>query len=70
MRMSSNGKSRHWHQGDVLLAISTSGNSKKLHQGAQNSRAPWASIRWLLGNDGGVMKALSDITFIVPSRSP
>jgi D-sedoheptulose 7-phosphate isomerase len=54
-------------QGDVLLAISTSGNSKNCIKALKLARAMGIHTVSYLGNDGGVMKALSDINVIVPS---
>ena len=54
-------------KGDVLLAISTSGNSKNCIKALKLARAMGIHTVSYLGNDGGVMKALSDINVIVPS---
>ena len=54
-------------KGDVLLTISTSGNSKNCIKALKLARAMGIHTVSYLGNDGGVMKALSDINVIVPS---
>ena len=54
-------------KGDVLLAISTSGNSKNCIKALKLARAMGIHTVSYLGNDGGAMKALSDINVIVPS---
>ena len=55
------------NQGDVLLAISTSGNSKNCIKALKLARSMGIPTISYLGNDGGLMKALSDICVIVPS---
>ena len=55
-------------KGDVLLTISTSGNSKNCVKALKLARSMGVHTVSYLGNDGGVMKALSDICVIVPSN--
>jgi len=54
-------------QGDVLLAISTSGNSANVRRAAEEARGLGMSVVGLLGRDGGAIKALSDVAIVVPS---
>ena len=54
-------------EGDVLLAISTSGNSKNCVKALKLARAMGIHTVSYTGNAGGAMKALSDINVIVPS---
>jgi len=54
-------------QGDVLLAISTSGNSANVRRAAEDARAAGIAVIGLLGRDGGALKALCDIALVVPS---
>ena len=54
-------------QGDVLLAISTSGNSSNVRRAAEEAKALGMVVVGLLGRDGGAIKALSDVTIVVPS---
>ena len=54
--------------GDVLIAISTSGNSRLLIPAIKIARAKGALCVALLGRDGGKMKALADISVIVPAN--
>lgn len=54
-------------KGDVLLTISTSGNSKNCIRALKLARTMGIHTVSYLGNDGGIMKALSDICVIVPS---
>ncbi len=53
--------------GDVLLAISTSGNSPNCIKALEQARALKLSTVALTGNSGGKMTALADINIIVPS---
>ena len=53
--------------GDVLLAISTSGNSRNCVKALKLARTMGITTVSYTGNGGGAMKALSDINVIVPS---
>jgi D-sedoheptulose 7-phosphate isomerase len=53
---------------DVVIAISTSGNSKNIVKGLEISKEKGAKIITLLGNSGGIIKNYSDITIIVDSK--
>ncbi len=55
--------------GDVLLAISTSGNSKNCMKALKLARQMGIHTVSYTGNGGGAMKALSDINVIVPSNT-
>ena len=55
-------------QGDVLLAISTSGNSKNCILALEKAMAMGIATISFSGNGGGAMKGLSDINVIVPSK--
>ena len=52
-------------EGDVLLAISTSGNSKNILAAAKVARAIGMQVIALTGKGGGALAALSDITVSV-----
>jgi D-sedoheptulose 7-phosphate isomerase len=52
---------------DVVIAISTSGNSKNIIKGLEMSKEKGAKIISLLGNSGGIIKNYSDIAIIVDS---
>ena len=54
-------------RGDVVIGISTSGNSKNVYEGIITSKNKGASIITLSGNKGGKIKELSDISIIVDS---
>ncbi|AFI04287.1 D-sedoheptulose 7-phosphate isomerase [Helicobacter cetorum] len=55
-------------QKDVLIGISTSGNSKNILKAYEKAKDLGVRTLSLVGRDGGQMKALSDITLIVPSN--
>ena len=56
------------HSGDVLLAISTSGNSKNVIYAAITARGQGAKVVSLTGEGGGKLKALSDQIICVPEQ--
>lgn len=53
--------------GDVLIGISTSGNSANVVKAAQAARDMGVTFVGLLGRDGGALKPLSDVAIVVPS---
>ena len=55
--------------GDVVIGISTSGNSKNVFNGLQVSKSLGAKTIGLLGNDGGIIKNIVDIPITVESSS-
>lgn len=58
-----------WGQkGDILLAISTSGNSKNVILAATEAKNKGMKIIGLLGKDGGSLKNLVDYPIIVDSK--
>lgn len=52
--------------GDVLIAISTSGNAKNVCEAAKVARAIGMKVIGLTGKDGGKLKDLSDVCIIAP----
>lgn len=59
-----------WGQkGDVLLAISTSGNSANVIKAVETARAKGMKVVGLLGKDGGKLKSMVDIPLIIPSTT-
>ena len=54
--------------GDVLLAISTSGNAKNIQYACITAKAKEMKIVGLTGKTGGVLKSLSDASVVVPSN--
>lgn len=57
------------NQDDVIIAISTSGNSKNVVNGVISAKKLGAKTIGLLGNKGGLIKNLVDISLIVDSCS-
>lgn len=55
------------HKGDVLVGISTSGNSKNILQAYEVCREKGIMIISLTGSTGGKMKDMSDLLLNVPS---
>ncbi|HEX5683905.1 MAG TPA: D-sedoheptulose 7-phosphate isomerase [Ideonella sp.] len=53
--------------GDVLVAISTSGNSANVRRAVEDARTLGMQVIGLLGRDGGAIKPLSDVAIVVPS---
>lgn len=56
----------HGRQGDVLLAISTSGNSTNVIRAAQEAKKQRMAVVGLTGKDGGELAALCDVEIRVP----
>ena len=56
-------------RGDVLVAITTSGNSRNVVRAIEEARATGLTSVALLGRDGGSTKSIADIELIVPSDS-
>ena len=54
---------------DVLLGISTSGNSEKVYRAVKKAKELGAVTAALLGNDGGKIKSAVDYGIIVPGSS-
>jgi D-sedoheptulose 7-phosphate isomerase len=59
----------HARPGDVLLAISTSGNSANILRAIEAARECKASVVGLTGETGGKMRAVCDICLCVPTKS-
>jgi len=56
------------NKGDVLLAISTSGNSKNVIEAVKSAQAKGMKVVGLLGKDGGVLKSMVDVPIVVESK--
>lgn len=54
--------------GDVLVAISTSGNSENVYRAIEQARKQNILVVGLLGAGGGKIAPLCDISLIVPSK--
>jgi D-sedoheptulose 7-phosphate isomerase len=59
----------HARPGDVLLAISTSGNSSNILRAIEVARQGKVSVIGLTGGTGGQMRAACDICLCVPTNS-
>ncbi|MAD52362.1 MAG: SIS domain-containing protein [Candidatus Marinimicrobia bacterium] len=55
------------NEGDVLVAISTSGNSKNVVKAVEACREKGISVIVLTGKTGGALKELGDVTISIPS---
>ena len=55
------------HKGDILLAISTSGNSKNVLAAAKRAQELGIAVIAMTGQTGGGLAELSDILIAVPS---
>lgn len=56
-------------EGDCLVAISTSGNSRNVIRAATAARANGIRTIGLLGRDGGELRAMCEVAIVVPSPS-
>ena len=55
--------------GDILLAISTSGNSENIVKAVQKAKSKEMKTIGFLGGDGGKLKSLVDLPIIIPSSN-
>lgn len=53
--------------GDVLMAISTSGNSKNMVKAVESCKEKEIAVIVLTGKTGGVLKDMGDVTISIPS---
>ena len=53
---------------DVLIAISTSGNSKNVLNAALVAKAKGMKVIALSGRDGGLLKDIADVSVVVPAN--
>lgn len=54
---------------DVLIGLSTSGNSKNVIRAFEAAKAKGMKTIALLGKDGGLMKNMADLAIIVPAQT-
>ena len=57
------------HKGDILIAISTSGNSKNIINAMKAARLKGIHVFGLLGCEGGAALRFCDESFVVPSNN-
>ena len=55
-------------RGDILIALSTSGNSKNVLEAARVAKALGLTVISLTGKDGGALRHVSDICIIAPEE--
>jgi D-sedoheptulose 7-phosphate isomerase len=55
--------------GDLLLAISTSGNSPNVIKAAETAHKKNMNVIGLLGGNGGSLKTLVDVAIVIPSSN-
>jgi D-sedoheptulose 7-phosphate isomerase len=58
----------HGRRGDLLVLISTSGDSANCLRAAEAARALEVTTVGLLGHDGGRLKGLVDVAIVVPTE--
>jgi|TARA_Y100000310_G_C20543950_1_gene744683 D-sedoheptulose 7-phosphate isomerase len=56
-------------EGDILISLSTSGNSKNIINATNKARSLGIKTIALLGKDGGKLKNTSNIEIIIPSEN-
>jgi D-sedoheptulose 7-phosphate isomerase len=56
------------NEGDLLIGISTSGNSESINSAFQKAREKKMATIGFLGKDGGKSKKLVDLSIIIPSN--
>lgn len=61
--------SAHARPGDILLAITTSGNSSNILRAIEAARKGKVGVIGLTGESGGKMRAACDLCLCVPSKS-
>ena len=57
------------NKGDVLIAISTSGNSENIIRAVQTAKSKVMKTIGFLGGDGGKLKSLVDLPIVIPSSN-
>jgi D-sedoheptulose 7-phosphate isomerase len=55
------------NRGDVLIVISTSGNSPNIVRAAEQARSQGLVVAMMSGRDGGALRGKCDVELIVPS---
>jgi len=58
----------HVGDGDLLVAISTSGNSPNILAAVEAAHRAGAKVVGVIGKDGGKLAAMCDVSFIAPSN--
>ena len=63
-QLQANGK-----EGDILIGLSTSGNSININNAASYAKKSGIKVISLTGNDGGKLKSISDLNINIDSKS-
>lgn len=56
-------------KGDILVGLSTSGNSKNVIRAFESAKKKGIKTVALLGRDGGAMKAMADLAIVIPAQT-
>ncbi len=56
------------NQGDVLIAISTSGKSENVNRAITEAKKRGMTVVGFLGKDGGASKSIVDVPIVIPSN--
>lgn len=57
------------NEGDILFAISTSGNSKNIINAINKAKSKKILTIGLLGGNGGIIKGITNLNIIIPSEN-
>lgn len=57
------------NKNDIVIGLSTSGNSKNVVNGLKKSKEQGCKTIGILGNDGGLIKKITDISIIISSNN-
>lgn len=57
------------NKGDVLLAISTSGNSVNVIKAVEKAKLKQMKVVAFLGGNGGKIKSIADVSVVIPSSN-
>jgi len=56
-------------EGDILICFSTSGKSKNVIKAIEVAKSKGTFVVSFIGNDGGEMKDISDVSLVIPSNN-
>ena len=57
------------HKGDVLVGLSTSGNSANVIRAFETAKSLGITTVGLLGRDGGKLAAMADLAIVIPAQT-
>jgi len=64
----SKGVEAYGQEGDMFIGISTSGNSPNVIKAVEQAKAQGLITVGLLGKDGGKLRAIADVSIVVPNQ--